>query len=99
MSKRMTEERMQNWRAIGVSATGGEHLLYVGNSYEQVKRHYPSPYFSHLTEDERVSIKKIHLQKWSGIADSGKWVSQESLRLPNARDRVTFEKEPTDVAL
>lgn len=100
--KNMTESRMQGWRAVAVGNDGVEHLVFVGMSYEQVKKNYASAFLAILTPEEQSNIKHIQMQRWIGVADSGRWTSQEISRIPTAK-RVEAEEdtvlEATDVEL
>lgn len=61
---------------------GEEHLIFVGLSYEQVKRNYADAFFTILTDDEQADIRNLQMQRWIGVADSGKWVLQDEIRVP-----------------
>lgn len=82
MRKRLTESSFQNWRAIAKRNNGEEHLLCVGYSFDQIKRIYVDAYLYVLTDEEQIDIAVIEIQHWNGIADSGKWVKQDILRIP-----------------
>ena len=82
MSKQMTESRLQGWRALAIGKDNKEHLIFVGMSYEQVKRNYSVSFAELLTEEEQMNIQTIQMQRWSGTADRGKWVSQDVIKIP-----------------
>lgn len=82
MKQHMTESRMQGWRALAIGKDGSEHLIFVGMSYEQVKKNYQAAFLNVLTDDEQDNIDRIQMQRWSGVPDSGKWISQDTARLP-----------------
>ena len=81
----LTERSIQEFRAIAVNQQGGEHLLALGKSYSDVKKHYPVAFHELLTRDEQDSIRKIELQRWMGTADRGQWVDKGGLAIPKAR--------------
>jgi DNA polymerase/3'-5' exonuclease PolX len=80
---------MQGWRALAIGKDGKEHLLFVGMSYEQVKKNYALAFSDFLTEEEQSNIQTIQMQRWAGIPDRGKWVSQDIARIPE----ITKSKE------
>ena len=78
----MTENKMQNWRAVGITKDNTQHLLFVAPSYELIKKQYETAFYEILTDDEQIAIKDIQLERWQGLADKGKWMKQGSLHLP-----------------
>lgn len=73
----------QNWRAIGVTSQGVQHLLCFGSDTDEVKRFCKVAYFEHLTDEERPTIKRIELQRWKGNTSKlGKWEGKGNLPLP-----------------
>ncbi len=80
--KSLTEAKFQGWRAIAVSDTRTEHLVYLGRSSTQVRAGYISAYWEVLDDDERAQIKQIVLQRWQGAPDEGKWIQQTTLSIP-----------------
>lgn len=73
---------MNNWRAVGHTARGEQHLLYIGISAEQVKKNYSGPFYEVLTVEEQSAIRRVTLEKWNGKPDSGKWTINDNLRVP-----------------
>lgn len=73
---------MNNWRAIGHTANGEQHLLYIGISAEQVKKNYSGPFYEILEAKEQTLIRRITLEKWHGKPDSGNWVVNDNLKVP-----------------
>lgn len=73
---------MNNWRAIGHSVKGEQHLIYIGASAEQVKKNFTGTFYDILTQEEQLLINKVTLEKWMGKANSGNWCLAESLRVP-----------------
>jgi hypothetical protein len=82
MHKTLHETKAQRWRALAVFKDGSEGLLYLGHSYAQVTEHYDEPYFEYYDQEERDRIAEIHLQKWVGAPDRGKWVTQKNIDFP-----------------
>ena len=80
MKHPLSESRMQGWRALAVAHNGDQHLLYVGMSFEQVKKNYQNSFSNHLTDEEQLTIFQIQIQRWSGVPDSGKWITQDIAR-------------------
>jgi hypothetical protein len=78
----LTEAKAQRWRALAIYKDGQEGLLYVGASYTQVQENYDNPYFELLDDEERERVATIRLQKWVGAPDSGHWVNQRELQIP-----------------
>lgn len=78
----LVETKAQRWRALAVYSDGRECLLFVGASFSQVNEHYDEPYFDLLDDEERGLVNRIHLQKWVGAPDSGNWVTQRNLPIP-----------------
>lgn len=78
----LTETRVQNWRALGINNEGGEHLIYLGTSSEQVKKGYVTAFYELLTSDEQANMRRLVLERWHGVADSGRWVKQDFLKMP-----------------
>jgi hypothetical protein len=93
MRHQLTESKMQGWRAVAVAKDGSEHLIFVGMSFEQVKKNYSTAFFALLTEEEQNNIKLIQMQRWNGVPDSGKWVAQDALRMPVAKKNQILDDE------
>jgi hypothetical protein len=93
MKHQLVESRMQGWRALAVAHNGAQHLLYVGMSFEQVKKNYQNSFSNLLTDEEQLTIFQIQIQRWSGVPDSGKWVTQDIARFTikpkDIKDEVT----------
>ena len=77
-----TEAKPQCWRAVAVFDDRPEQLLYLNRSSTQVRAGFREPYFELLDEEEREHVKSVSLQRWQGAADSGRWVHQANLALP-----------------
>lgn len=73
---------MNNWRAVGHTGKNTEILLYFGISAEQVKKNYSGPFYDNLTVEEQMSIRRVTLEKWNGKPNSGKWVINDTLKVP-----------------
>jgi hypothetical protein len=82
---------MNNWRAVGVTYYGDQHLLYMGTSVEQVKKNYPGSFYELLTTGEQMSINRISLEKWNGKPDCGYWNAQDTLRVPRVNRHASLE--------
>lgn len=80
----LLEAKVQGWRALAINRNGGEHLLYVSSSADQVKKNYVATFYELLTQDEQNDIRRIVLERWYGVADSGKWLKQDFLKLPTS---------------
>jgi hypothetical protein len=80
----LAEAKAQRWRALAIYQDGQEGLLYLGTSYTQVQEGYDDPYFELLDDEERDRLKSVHLQKWVGAPDSGHWVYQRDLPIPES---------------
>lgn len=79
----MTGSKFQNWRAVGFTSQGTQHLLCFGNDIDEVKRFMKISFFEHLTDEERPTIKKVELQRWKGNTGKyGKWEGKGNLPLP-----------------
>jgi NADH:ubiquinone oxidoreductase subunit D len=62
-----------------------------------VKRNYADAYFEVLTPDEQDNIDRIQVQRWNGVPDSGKWVSQDVARMPVAKKNQIIEDDDDDL--
>ena len=71
-----------NWRAVGYTHYGDQHFLYMGMSFEQVKKNYPGAFYEILTTEEQIAIIKISLEKWIGKPNKGHWIVQDTLKVP-----------------
>lgn len=91
MKRHMTESRMQGWRALAIGKDGSEHLVFVGMSYEQVKKNYSESFLDILTDEEQDNISIIQIQRWNGVPDNGKWVSQDTARIPTRNSIVNTQ--------
>ena len=80
----LVEPKAQRWRALATYKDGRECLLYVGGSFSQVNENYDSPYYELLDDEERALVKTIHLQKWVGAPDAGRWETQRNLPIPES---------------
>lgn len=76
---------MNNWRAVGHTAKGTEHLIYISTSAEQVKKNFNESFYELLTTEEQVSITRITLEKWVGKPTSGNWNVNDSLKVPRVQ--------------
>lgn len=77
-----TEAKAQGWRAVAVFDDRPDCLLYVGRSSTQVRGQFPNLFFELLDEEERTHVRQIALQRWQGAPDSGKWLTQTELSIP-----------------
>jgi hypothetical protein len=77
---------MQGWRALGYGKSGAEYVLFVGMSYEKIRVNYTNSFTELLTMDEKYDIYNIDIQRWSGAADQGKWVTQGKLKIPPVKE-------------
>lgn len=77
------EAKPQRWRALIVFNDGKEGLLRLGQTFASVQESYDEPFFEQYEKEERDNVKSIVLQKWIGTSDSGKWVTQRNLDIPD----------------
>jgi len=78
----MQERHFSNWRAVAHNFYGEEHLLYVGISFEQVKKNYSGSFYELLTHEEQANINRITVEKFIGAHDCGRWNTQDILKVP-----------------
>lgn len=78
-----TEAKPQGWRAIVVFDDRPECLLYVGRSSTQVRAGFTEAFWDLLDDEERDHVRTIALQRWQGAPDSGRWMHQTNLTVPN----------------
>jgi hypothetical protein len=78
-----TESKPQGWRAVAVFKDGRDDcLLYLGRSSTQVRAGYVEAFMEVLDEEERDQVETIDLQRWHGAPDAGRWLHQNTLKLP-----------------
>lgn len=82
------EPKMQRWRAIAVSTRGEESLICLGQSIVEVREYYTIPWFDLFDEEVRKQVAEIHIQRWKGVFDYGKWVDETTLPIPVAQSQV-----------
>src|SRR5438552_2483312 len=78
-----TETKPQLWRAVAVFEDRPDQLIYLNRSNTQVRAGYRSAYRELLDEEEREHVRTVPLQRWQGAPDSGRWVHQANLIVPN----------------
>jgi hypothetical protein len=79
-----TEAKPQSWRAVAVFDDRGDRLLYLGRSSTQVRAGFTVAYLEVLDSEEREHVQSISLQRWHGAPDSGRWLHQTNLTLPQS---------------
>jgi hypothetical protein len=77
-----TEAKPQGWRAVAVFDDRPDRLLYLGRSSTQVRAGFIQAFLEILDEEEREHVQSISLQRWHGAPDSGRWLHQTNLALP-----------------
>jgi hypothetical protein len=77
-----TEAKPQGWRAVAVFDDRADRLLYLGRSSTQVRAGFIQAFLEILDEEEREHVQSISLQRWHGAPDSGRWLHQTSLAVP-----------------
>ena len=77
-----TESKPQGWRAMAIFDDRGDRLLYLGRSSTQVRAGFGEAFLEVLDEEEREHVRNIALQRWHGAADSGRWLHQTNLNVP-----------------
>lgn len=77
-----TEAKAQGWRAVAVFDDRNDFLIYVGRSSTQVRNNFTDAFFDLLDDEERSHVRSISLQRWQGAPDSGRWLHQTSLAVP-----------------
>ncbi len=78
-----TEAKAQGWRAMAIfDDNRADALILIGRSSTQVRTGYVSSFMELLEEDERDHVSSISLQHWNGAPDSGRWVHQNTLKVP-----------------
>lgn len=77
-----TEAKPQGWRAVAVFDDRPDALLFLGRSSTQVRAGYTDAFLELLDEEERDHVQSISLQRWQGAPDAGRWVQQNSLKVP-----------------
>ena len=78
-----TEAKPQSWRAVAIFDDRPDQLLYLNRSNTQVRAGYRAVYMDLLDDEEREHVRSISLQHWQGAPDSGRWVHQANLIVPN----------------
>ncbi|MCS6977352.1 MAG: hypothetical protein NZM31_10150 [Gemmatales bacterium] len=81
----LTEAKPQCYRALAVFDDRSERLIYLGRSSSQVRQGYVQAFFEVLDEEEQARVVAVHLQRWHGAPDAGRWVMQSPLTLPTAK--------------
>lgn len=81
----LTEAKPQCYRALAVFDDRSERLIYLGRSSSQVRQGYVQAFFEVLDEEEQARVTAVHLQRWHGAPDAGRWVMQSPLTLPTAK--------------
>ena len=79
-----TEAKPQGWRAVAVFDDRPDRLLYLGRSSTQVRAGFIQAFVEVLDEEEREHVQSISLQRWHGAPDSGRWIHQTNLALPQS---------------
>ena len=79
-----TEAKAQGWRAVAIFDDRPEALLYLGRSTTQVRSGYTEAFLELLDDEERSHVTSIAMQRWHGTPDAGRWLPQNTLRIPNA---------------
>lgn len=77
-----TEAKPQCWRAMAVFDDRGDRLLYLGRSSTQVRAGYAEAFLEVLDGEEREHVRSVALQRWHGAPDSGRWLHQTNLTVP-----------------
>src|ERR1700745_3981129 len=77
-----TEAKPQCWRAMAVFDDRTDRLLYLGRSSTQVRAGFIQAFLEVLDDEEREHVQSISLQRWHGAPDSGRWLHQTNLALP-----------------
>jgi len=77
-----TEAKPQGWRAVAVFDDRPDRLLYLGRSSTQVRAGFVQAFLEVLDEEEREHVQSISLQRWHGAPDSGRWLHQTNVALP-----------------
>lgn len=78
-----TEAKAQGWRAVAVfNDDRAEALLYLGRSSTQVRAGYIEAFLEIFDDDERAQVESIALQRWHGAPDAGRWLHQNTLKVP-----------------
>jgi len=77
-----TEAKPQGWRAVAVFDDRVDRLLYLGRSSTQVRAGFVQAFLEVLDEEERDHVQSISLQRWHGAPDSGRWLHQANLAMP-----------------
>jgi hypothetical protein len=81
----LTEAKPQCYRALAVFDDRSERLIYLGRSSSQVRQGYAQAFRELLDEEEQSRVVAVHLQRWHGAPDAGRWVMQAPLALPTAK--------------
>jgi hypothetical protein len=78
-----TEAKPQGWRAVAVfDDERAECLLYLGRSSTQVRAGYVQAFTEVLDDEEREHVQSINLERWNGAPDAGRWMQQNTLKVP-----------------
>lgn len=77
-----TEAKPQGWRAVAVFDDRHDILLYLGRSSTQVRGNFGQAFFEVLDDEERENVRSVSLQRWHGAPDSGRWLHQTNLMIP-----------------
>jgi len=77
-----TEAKPQGWRAMAVFDDRTDRLLYLGRSSTQVRAGFIQAFLEVLDDEEREHVQSISLQRWHGAPDSGRWLHQTNLAVP-----------------
>lgn len=70
------------WRAIGFNVNGDQHLFYMGNSVEQVKKNFSGFFYEILAPEEQTAIVRVSIERWVGSPNFGTWVFHENHKVP-----------------
>ena len=77
-----TETKPQLWRAVAVFEDRPDQLIYLNRSNTQVHPGYRTAYMELLDEEEPACPHRVAAALASG-PDSGRWVHQANLIVPN----------------
>ena len=86
-----TESKPQLWRCVAVFEDRPDQLIYLNRSNTQVRAGYRSAYMELLDDEERAHVRALSLQRWQGAPDSGRWIHQANLIVPNHERAVPAE--------
>lgn len=80
-----SEPKAQRWRVVAEISTNDQHniaLLCLGSSITQVRENYTNAFHSVLADEIKKKVKRLLVERFEGMPDSGYWVNQGSVPIP-----------------